>query len=613
MNVAKIAIFVLAVMFSNFDAVVVNATQPLDEYSADSLLRKIQKALPPDVALSISRAAEKSTRTPENVKRELSQLNRSIAEYDTWLRDYVKNVAPAIGDAVSERFSQTYIWDNSGQVAEINAARRKTLARLNRVIQGYGRFAATVPIVDIWQIREALKPSEGIFLIDHNISDEAEVFFITDDIVLKKNTKWGKQALQTMVTRLRCGLDETMWAVTVSTDGSRPSLTSTCSRVFGRTPRFSEKGEIKLEFDHTTAHDLYLHLFADFEEHIGDRELVFVSSGPLAQLPPHVLITEEPKSGSRPKWLIDRHPVFSLPSLSAFVQLRGQISPSAGDIPYLGFGNPILTGQDESSPLAKLTRRIHGCSSQSRHRDNVLQTLEALRAARAGVSPVLAGSRQLSIPKLVRAQTPLPETAIEICDSAELFGVRSDAVYLGAFATESYIKKLSNSFALSRARVLHFATHAVVAGELLGVDEPGLLLTPFREQPVESDGRPVVRDDGDNGFLSLSEIAQLQIDADLIILSACNTGSGSTRSSQPLAGFANSFFLAGARALLVSNWKVDSEAAVRLVREFVRNRQLGQRKRSNAHALQQAILSLINSGTRLSEPSNWAPFVYVGG
>ena len=117
-------------------------------------------------------------------------------------------------------------------------------------------------------------------------------------------------------------------------------------------------------------------------------------------------------------------------------------------------------------------------------------------------------------------------------------------------------RHLSASGALARYRIIHFATHGLLAGETEDVAqslaEPALLLTP-----------PDVATERDDGLLTASEVARLKLDADWVVLSACNTaGGGEKGDAEALSGLARAFFYAGARALLVSHWYVDSHAAV---------------------------------------------------
>jgi CHAT domain-containing protein len=115
----------------------------------------------------------------------------------------------------------------------------------------------------------------------------------------------------------------------------------------------------------------------------------------------------------------------------------------------------------------------------------------------------------------IRSQVPLPETADELCAVARSLGVPESDIWLGARAREGGIKRLSASGDLATYRIVHFATHGALAGELKGGAEPGLILTPPREATS-----------GDDGYLAASEIAGLKLDADWVILSACNTAAG---------------------------------------------------------------------------------------
>jgi CHAT domain-containing protein len=165
----------------------------------------------------------------------------------------------------------------------------------------------------------------------------------------------------------------------------------------------------------------------------------------------------------------------------------------------------------------------------------------------------------------VKMQVPLPETAEELCAVAQDVKADGRDVLLGAQATEREIKRLSASGELAKYRMLHFATHGVLVGQLDGAHEPGLILTPPDKATEE-----------DDGYLSASEIAALKLDADWVILSACNTAAGAATSAEALSGLARAFIYAQARALLVSHWEVYSDATVKLitasVREMARDR-----------------------------------------
>src|SRR5262249_38670206 len=152
--------------------------------------------------------------------------------------------------------------------------------------------------------------------------------------------------------------------------------------------------------------------------------------------------------------------------------------------------------------------------------------------------------------------------------------------------------------------VLHFATHGLLAGESEGLApgraEPALVLTP-----------PAQASEEDDGLLTASEVSELKLDADWVVLSACNTAAGDKVDSQALSGLARAFFYAGSRALLVSHWYVDSQAAVAIT-----SGAFGALKASptigRSEAVRRAMVALMQKTARDAHPAYWAPFVIVG-
>ena len=128
----------------------------------------------------------------------------------------------------------------------------------------------------------------------------------------------------------------------------------------------------------------------------------------------------------------------------------------------------------------------------------------------------------------------MPETALELCLVANSFAPAKGDVYLGKDASETTIKSLSDSGRLNEYRMLHFATHGALSGQVRGSIEPGLVLTP-----------PAAATPADDGYLSSSEISQLKLNADWVVLSACNTAGGEAANSEAFSGLARAFFYAG--------------------------------------------------------------------
>jgi CHAT domain-containing protein len=316
-------------------------------------------------------------------------------------------------------------------------------------------------------------------------------------------------------------------------------------------------------------------------------------------LPFQVLVTSppaDPSNFAKAAWLGVRQPMTVLPSVASLQALRKLASTSRATHPFIGFGNPLLDGNPAiawQATLATQARELQRCS------DGQVQRVAALAEVRGAVRPRARGG--LADVVEIKRQLPLPETTRELCAIARTLGVPDSEIRLGGNASETQLKSLSASGRLAEYRVVHFATHGALSGEVEGMSEPGMILTP-----------PDKATEADDGFLTASEIAQLKLDADWVILSACNTAGGGEQGGEALSGLARAFFYAGARALLVSHWSLDSEATVRLISEaftqLQRDPNIGR-----AEAMRRSAIALINSNEPLAaHPTFWAPFVVVG-
>jgi CHAT domain-containing protein len=350
-----------------------------------------------------------------------------------------------------------------------------------------------------------------------------------------------------------------------------------------------------LPFDSARANRLYAALFGQAEDLIKGKHLLIVPSGALTQLPFAVLVSAPPKSSGKIAWLARDHAITVLPAVSSLKALRATGHPSAAPESLIGFGNPLLDGPDSRyGKSAKLTRDKQRCPKSAS------QQAAELAGFREGVGQVEMHNGLASVSH-IRRQMPLPETADELCAVARDIGAELGDIHLGAHATEHDVKAMSESGELAKYRIVHFATHGAMAGELSRSSEPGLILTP-----------PSTASEDDDGYLSASEIAGLKLDADWVILSACNTAAGQTSNAEALSGLARAFIYAQARSLLVSHWAVDSNATVKIItsamHEIARDKKLGR-----AEALRRAMLRLIDGGdAREAHPSSWAPFIVVG-
>lgn len=493
---------------------------------------------------------------------------------------------------------------NHARLSEIDARLREIDAELSRDLPGFTAIANPKPLsVDATQF--ALSGDEAlVVLFDtmemRSLPAETLIWIVTQTSVRWVRSEIGGTALKHEVAALRCGLDAAAWS---------DDATEKCAELLKLPIDKAPKEGAPLPFDVARAHALYTKLFGDASKLIEGKHLLLVPSGALTTLPFQVLVTEPPSHNdvATARWLIRDHALTVLPSVTALTSLRAG-RKTAAPKPMIGFANPLLDGDQSDSKegawhkqQARRARAVKGCSERA------VEKTGALRAVRRSATPIqqAAGLADLSH---LRMQTPLPETADEVCEVARSVGADLAALRIGARATETEVKRLSDAGDLAQYRILHFATHGFLAGQISGPFEPGLVLTP-----------PTVATVRDDGYLSGSEIAGLKLNADWVILSACNTagGAGQGEASETLSGLARVFFYAGARALLVSHWEVESHAAVKLVTgaigELAKDNRIGRAK-----ALQRAMLAVMADTTRPStwvpawHPSVWAPFVVVG-
>jgi CHAT domain-containing protein len=207
----------------------------------------------------------------------------------------------------------------------------------------------------------------------------------------------------------------------------------------------------------------------------------------------------------------------------------------------------------------------------------------------------------------------LPGTGREAEAIAAMFGDAAQVLTGEAF-NEDAVKSASASGALADFRVLHFATHGILWPTADCFTEPALTVTATDAE--DSDG-----------LLSSNEIRQMNLDAQLVVLSACNTASGylvsasnsangarrsagvSGAGGESLSGLARAFFSAGARSVLATHWPVADDETTELMTEFFRGlRDEGQ----TLNAALQGAQRKLRQNPASAHPIFWAPFVLIG-
>jgi CHAT domain-containing protein len=294
-------------------------------------------------------------------------------------------------------------------------------------------------------------------------------------------------------------------------------------------------------------------------------------------------------------WLGRRNPITVVPSVANLIAMRKAQPKTHATAAYIGFGNPILVGNSDCGS----TKIPNSCGQLTRVASS--KPLPVRSDNSEGDSSPVYFRGLLANVETVRQICPLPETAQEISCVAKSFGRKGGKLVIGSDFTEAAVKRMP----LDRYRVIHFATHGLLADQTqrltAGLADPALVMTP-----------PKVPSALDDGLLTASEIAELKLNADWVVLSACNTAGGAHMGAEALSGLARAFFYAGARNLLVSHWEVESGAAVRLASgafsELARNPTLRP-----AEALQRAMVAMMeDANPAFSLPSIWAPFVVIG-
>lgn len=331
-------------------------------------------------------------------------------------------------------------------------------------------------------------------------------------------------------------------------------------------------------FDRDAASELFEGLFGAVKPTLLDpaapERLIVETSGALASLPFSILITG-PADAQGEAWFARRFASLSVPSMRAFVSARAA-GAAGGSVPFAGYGD-FLPLTDAASP-AKVLRTM----------------LAARRLPAACEAPLRA-----ALAKLPR----LRGTAAELEAVKDILGSGERSVRLRERFTDVAVMRDRN---LESARVVMFSTHGVFGTdfpEAEGCLPDAALLTS-------------AVDEGASIFLDSSQVLELKLDADLVVLSACNTGNpqpvalgetGLPSGGDALSGLARSFFYAGARSVLVSHWVLPDEDTVALMRAFFTRLQTGE---AAPEALRAAQLAQIRAGA--DDPLQWAALAIVG-
>lgn len=514
------------------------------------------------VLQTAARAAAKTPQMAEAVRQEQDLAARAN------MLD--KNLLRALGDRKPVEVTRL-----RGELDAVQAQLADVSALIDRKYPAYRELVSPRPI-GLAETQKALRPDEALLLMTE-AANTFHLFVVTPTAVGWSRPGREINVILKQISDLRCDVD-----YATCTDARKAELDVL--------PATEKEQEGQRRFDLDTSHALYQALIEPVEPLLkGTKRLYVTSSGKLGDLPLALLSTSALPAGAdmadpdvlaRAQWLANRYAFTSLPSVASLTLARDPRA-RAGIESFRGYGAPVLLGGDTG-----------------------------LRAAAGiGVFDAVSDSGSpLADPDALRKLAPLPGTKVELTAMAGLFGASDNSLTLDRGATEAALRQ---DVTLAKSRVIAIATHGLLPDPQLGLGEPGLVMTP-----------PATPSDLDDGLLTATEAAQLDLSADWVILSACNTASASNSGgSDSLSALARGFLYAGAEALLASHWRVSDDATAALTVETLTARRADPNL-TRAQALQMG-MNAVRTGKRADEsvvpgwrpawahPGAWAAFTNI--
>lgn len=342
----------------------------------------------------------------------------------------------------------------------------------------------------------------------------------------------------------------------------------------------TDSGDLK-KFDVNSAFLLYSKIFKPIENYLdNNNEIILAANDFLNYIPLHILPQDKSKNCydcSKINWLKNKYSFTYVPNSQFFLFKKNKLLnlpkiSQAKKSFYLGVGNPNLSKQKDDIKIQKSKKDVKKITSMLRGNNFVSQTSEITNL----YENVLGSEEELK--QIKQLLKPL----------------KSDLL-LGEKANEKNLK-LKN---LNEYQIIHFATHGELAGHFKGKNEPFLVLTP-----------PDIGSEENDGLLTMSEIMNLENNAKLIILSACNTASNNIKEAEGFTGLARAFLYAGSSSVMVSNWYVETISAKDLTTNMIKF--LKENKNISFSKALTLSMNKISTEKERSHPFYWAPFVIVG-
>lgn len=334
-----------------------------------------------------------------------------------------------------------------------------------------------------------------------------------------------------------------------------------------------------------TANKLSQMLLEPVADMLGTKRLVIVADGALEYVPFQALPDPRLKQASNDGWqpLVVSHQIIRLPSLSTLTALRKEITGrSSAEKAIAIFADPVF---DKTDPRVKSVRS-NAPKTASEEFPEVVQTRSWLRDLGQSARESGLLNKSMHFNRLPFSHQEASAIAALAPPEASLQAVGFDANRTKAMSSE-----------LSQYRIIHFATHGLLND--MHPELSGIVLSLVDRQGRQQDG-----------FLRLNEIYNLNLPAELVVLSACQTGLGKDIRGEGLIGLTRGFMYAGAARVMASLWKINDRAAAELM-EYFYEAMLGPQQLSPAAALQIAQVKMWKT-QRWRFPYFWAAFVLQG-
>jgi CHAT domain-containing protein len=505
----------------------------------------------------------RGSRTRQDIARVAVRLGAQHSEAQKLIRE----LQDAENDSYTHRrrLAAEKIWGQGKAVQQYNELFAEELAIGQRTKDARKHVQDAFPhynqlidaVVNADEVLKALKPGEALVQVLLG-STESVLFLVRDGTIRAYRLEVTEEEVNSEVDLLRKSFEPDLFKA------GRP-----------------------IGFNVEKSYSLYQQLFSPILNDVRDvKHLITVPTGALLSLPFGLLVTEEPspiaqrdalasEDYTNIAWLARRGAITLAPSVRSFVDLR-RVNKSPATKAFVGFGVPLQF--PDYLPKGFRFNLPNECREDPKRVEKYQSSLHQLA--------------DLSNPKIGTKEALRNISAAFAGDSTDLV------------LSENFTEQKVKNYPLQDYRIIFFATHGLLPGETGCQPEPSLVASP-----------PDSAQEGDDGLIDANEILHFKLDADLVVLSACNTGGRSAEETrirgESLSGLSRAFFFAGARSVLASHWYLSATETARLMTNMFKSLYNETDPKALAVALNVAQQELMK-GRSTSHPFFWAGLSLVG-